>query len=246
MYHVYKKGYSTLPDLRKIDPGLVFEKSNKEKKRIQEEKQIAIKNQKYFFEKNNPIEFYEACEEFIIKNYPRELKSKKYFDIAKEIDEDLIIHRLDGEKDYISSIHVCFPSHWYPEEKIGKSFCEVHSPVPMNLNNSSRLVGAIINNGIFERFVWSVVYENKYNFHPNLKNKKFNKEKPEIFIKVERQVTIGFPKEKFCLFVLRQYLIGQEEVDKKSLANSIRKMTEDQKKYKSLDDSRDLLFYLES
>jgi len=129
----------------------------------------------------------------------------------------------------MSSAHVCFPSSWYPEEKIGKSFYEIHSPVPMNLKNSFKLVNAIIKGGIFERFVWSVVYENKYNFHPNLKHKKFNKEKPELFIKVERQVTVGFPEQNFCLFILRQYLIDQNEIDNKSLANSIKNMTEDQK-----------------
>jgi len=80
MYHEYKKGYSTLPDLKKIGVENVFEKCDKEAENIQTEKKLAIKNQKYFFEKNNPADFYETCEKFINKNYPRKLKSKKYTD----------------------------------------------------------------------------------------------------------------------------------------------------------------------
>lgn len=246
MYHVYKKGYSTLPDLKKIEKEKIFEKCTKETKKIQIEKKLAIKNQKYFFEKNNPSEYYDICEKFILENYPRKLNSKSYLDIAKEIDEDLIIHRANNEKDYTSSMHVCFPSNWYPENKIGKSFLQTHSNVPMNLQNSFKIVDAIINNNFFERFVWSVVYENKYNFHPDLKHKKFDKNKPEVFVKVERQVTIGFPKNNFCLFILRQYLINEDELDKKSLAKSIENMNEEQKKYKSLKNPQDLLNYLNS
>jgi hypothetical protein len=233
--HAYKNGYSTLPNLKKINVDNIFEKNyNNDSFLIQREKKEALENQKYFFEYNNPSFFYEICEDFIKKNYPRKLQSNKYLDIAKEIDEDLIIHRIENNKDYTSSIHVCFPSHWLPEEKIGKSFDQIHQPVPMNLKNSSKLVGAIINNGIFERFVWSVIYEKKYNSHPRFESKKFNKNKPEFYVKVERQITVGFPEHQFCLFILRQYIIEEKDIDKKSLLNSIKSMEDNHKKYKSL------------
>lgn len=117
MFHVYKKGYTTLPDLKKINLDDVFEKNRSDSPAIQREKVCALKN------------------------------------------EDFLIHRIDDQKDYLSSVHVCFPSHWYPEDKIGKSFNEIHQPVPMNLKNSDKLVRAMVNGGIFERFVWSIVYE---------------------------------------------------------------------------------------
>lgn len=242
--HIYKNGYSTLPNLNKITEKDVFDKNRLESNLIQEEKKDAIKNQKYFYEFNNPPEFYEICENFIRKNYPVKLNGNKYLDIAKEIDEDLIIHRIDGEKDYTSSIHVCFPSHWLPEEKIGKSFNQTHASIPMNLKNSNKLVKAITNDGAFERFVWSIIYEKKYNSHPRFEAKKFDKNNPQVHIKIERQVTVGFSKYKFCLFILRQYIIDEKDIEKNYLIKSIEGMNYEQKKYKSLLDCEDLLNYL--
>lgn len=242
MYHVYKEGYSTLPNLKKINEKDVFEKNRNESEKIQDEKKEGLKNQKYFFEHKNKEEFYKISEKFILNNYPVQLKNRDYLEIAKEIDEDLIIHRLDGDKDYMCSAHVIFASHWLPENKIGTSFEEIHKPVPMNLRNSKKLVEAIINNGIFERFVWSVVHENKYNFHPRFGEKKFDINDPKVFIKVERQVTVGFKQEKFCLFLLRQYII--EDIEKNQLINAINEMNEEQKRYKGLIDCTDVINYL--
>ena len=182
MYHVYKTGYSTLPNLKKLQPNEVFEKNNTDTELIKKEKKEALENQEYFFEYNNPQEFYEICEQFIIKNYPHKLSSNRYLDIVKEIPEDFLIHRIENDKDYLSSAHVCFASHWLPEEKIGASFDEIHKPVPMNLKNSKKLVEAMVYGGIFERFVWSVIYEKKYNFHPRLIHKKFDKNNAWLYL----------------------------------------------------------------
>ena len=66
MYHVYKNGYSTLPNLKKLQTNEVFEKNKSDSELIKIEKEEALKNQKHFFEHNNPQEFYEICEQFII------------------------------------------------------------------------------------------------------------------------------------------------------------------------------------
>jgi hypothetical protein len=243
---VYKKGYSTLPNLRKLKPHEVFDPDRSNFEAIRKEKDEALANQNYFMEQNNDPYSYELCAEWIRRNYPHPLKSTSYLDIAKETQEDFLIHRIEGEKDWLSSAHVCFASHWKPEDKIGKSFNQIHQPVPMNLNNSGKLVEAMIHSGIFERFVWSVVYESKYNFHPRLEHKSFDKNDPHVLIKVERQVTVGFSEQKFCLFILRQYLVPEEKVDKKVLVGIIEKMSPEQKKYKGLDDCGDLISYLNS
>lgn len=245
MYHVYKNGYNTLPNLKKLQINEVFEKNSTDRESIQIEKKEALKNQKYFFEYNTPTEFYAICEKFILDNYPITLKSNNYSDIAKEVEEDFIIHRIENDQDYMSSAHICFPSHWLPEEKIGKSFNEIHHPVPMNLKNSKKLVEAVIYSGIFERFVWSVVYEKKYNNHPRFISKKFDKNNPEVHIKIERQVTVPFPEHHFCLFILRQYLIEEKDIDKQLLSNSIESMNNEQRKYKGLQDCKDLTDYLQ-
>lgn len=242
MYHVYKDGYNTLPNLKKINFEDVFEKDHKESVFIQKEKKEALENQNYFFEFNNNKNFYEICFDFILKYYPFNLKGSNYLDVAKEIDEDLIIHSIYEDKDYASSIHVCLPSHWLPEDKIGKSFYEIHKSIPMNLNNSDKLVSAIMS-GCFERFVWSLVFEKKYNSHPRFQRKFFDPKNPKLFIKIERQVTVGF--KKFCLFILRQYLIDEKDIDKSALSIALKGMTLEQKKYKGLENIDPILEYLQ-
>ena len=240
----YKK-YSTLPNLRKIAADEVFERDSSESARIRLEKDEALLNQKVFFYHDNDPLFYEICAEWILQNYPRKLNSTKYLDIVREAEEDFLIHRIKDDRDWLSSAHVCFASHWLPEEKIGKSFEEIHKQVPMNLKNSKKLAEAAARSGIFERFVWSVVHDDRYNFHPRLPYSKFDKNNPKVLVKVERQVTVAFPKHDFCLFVLRQYLIPEERLDKPSLANSIKNMKPEEQAYKGLSDCRDLLEYLE-
>lgn len=243
---VYKGGYNTLPNLKKLTPDEVFEKNNSDSGELQIEKEEALANQNYFAEHNNDPRFYEVSSKWILDHYPIKLKSSSYLDIAKETNEDFLIHRIQDGKDWLSSAHVCFASHWRPEDKIGKSFEEIHQPVPMNLKNSNKLVGAMIHGGIFERFVWSIVYEKKYNFHPRLKHKIFDANNPKVLIKVERQVTVGFSEHNFCLFILRQYIIEEKDIDKKTLADVIEKMTIEQKKYKGLENSDLLVAYLKS
>jgi hypothetical protein len=232
----YKK-YSTLPNLRKISADDVFERNVSESPRLREEKEEALANQRVFFEHENDPVFYDI--------YPRKLASTSYLDIAREAEEDFLIHRIKDDRDWLSSAHVCFASHWLPEDKIGKSLEEIHRPVPMNLKNSRKLAEAAARSGIFERFVWSVVHDDRYNFHPRLPHSRFERENPKVLVKVERQVTVAFPDHDFCLFVLRQYLIPEERLDKPALANSIRNMKPEEKAYKGLSDCADLLEYLD-
>lgn len=243
IYDAYKE-YNTLPNLKKITPYEVFEKDTSESLLIMAEKEDSLKNQTYFVEHENNPKFYDICAEWIKRFYPRKLKSHNYLEIVKETEEDFLIHRSLGEKDWLSSAHVCFASHWRPEDKIGKSFEEIHQPVPMNLKNSKKLVGAMIHGGIFERFVWSIIFERKYNFHPRMQHKKFDSDNPFVMIKVERQITVGFSEHNFCLFILRQYLIEEKDIDKKILSEVIKGMTPEQKEYKGLSDCSDLLRYL--
>lgn len=246
MHHPYKDGYSTLPNLNKIGPEQVFERNNSDSAVIQAEKKEALANQNYFMEHENDPVFYEICAEWILKNYPRPLKATSYLDIAKETEEDFLIHRVAEERDWLCSAHVCFASHWKPEDKIGRSFDEIHQPVPMNLKNSKKLVRAMTTSGIFERFVWSVVHDERYNFHPRLPYSKFDPNSPRVLVKVERQVTVAFPEQNFCLFVLRQYLIKEDQLDKASLVSAIERMNPEQKAYKGLSDCKALLEHLRS
>lgn len=241
---VYKKGYSTLPNLKKLTEGEVFERECSDLEPIMREKDESLQNQNYFVEANHDPSIYGICSEWILRNYPRPLSGRDYFEIAREVPEDFLIHRIEGDGDWLSSAHVCFASHWRPEDKIGRSFDEIHQPVPMNLKNSRKIVQAMVHNGIFERFVWSVVHDERYNFHPRLEYSKFSPDDPRVMIKVERQVTVGFSEHNFCLFILRQYLIREKDIDKVRLAEVIEAMTDEQRKYKGLSECSALLRYL--
>jgi len=244
MYEPYKAGYSTLPNLQKIGAGDVFERDVSESPAISLEKKEALANQTCFLEHENDPIFHDVCAEWIVRAYPRSLAGTTYTEIAREVEEDLMIHRIQGVHDWLSSAHVCLPSHWKPEDKIGKSFACIHEPVPMNLKISRQLVVAAVTSGIFERFVWSVVHDHRYNFHPRLPSSSFDAASPRVLIKVERQVTVAFPEHSFCLFVLRQYLITEDKLDKLLLAAAIDRMTPEQKRYKGLERSDALLDYL--
>jgi hypothetical protein len=72
---------------------------------------------------------------------------------------------IDGATACIPWLAVCLPSHWAPEEKIGRHFAQVHAPVADNQvliaagEHLARLVTGVER---WERFVWTVTR------HPNL------------------------------------------------------------------------------
>ncbi len=50
--------------------------------------------------------------------------------LCSQVQEDVAICQLDGERDWLAAIHLSAPNHWSPAEKIGKPFGDVHGPVP--------------------------------------------------------------------------------------------------------------------
>lgn len=242
MYHVYKKGYSVLPQLSRITNDKVFEVTLKDQMQFLEAKCEATKFQTCFTEHEMDQDIYKTVCRFIVDNYPIRLNEPFTFsNIAMQIQEDIAIMRLDDEREWLAAAHICFPSGWLPEDKIGRSFSEIHAPVPgINLAMGRKMVEAMIHRGPFERFVWSPVFEDRINFHPRTLKVKFDPKNPAIFIKVERQLTIGFPEHRASLFVIRQHLI-RDEIDKLALAESLKSMTEDQRIYKGVNECFDEL-----
>jgi hypothetical protein len=241
MYHeVYKKGYSVLPQLSRITVDKVFEVTLKDQMQFLEAKREATKFQTTFAEHEMDDDIYETVCRFIVEQYPIRLNEPFTFsNIAMQIQEDIAIHRLSDDRDWLAATHICFPSGWNPVDKIGRPLSEIHAPIPgMNLSRSRKLVETMINHGPFERFVWSVVFDDRSNFHPRTPKKKFDPSNPCVFIKVERQLTVGFPKHNASLFVMRQHLI-HDNIDKPSLVKSLTSMTEDQRIYKGINDEFD-------
>ena len=241
MYHAYKSGYSLLPQLKKINKKHIFQLSP-ERDRFLNQKQISIKSQKCFLEHNMTNEIYKDVCGFIIENYPIPVYGE-FPDLCMQIQEDIAIHRISDTTDWLAATHICYPSGWSPEEKIGKTFNEIHAPIPgMNLSNSRKLVETMVNHGPFERYVWGLVYENELNYHPNIVRNKFNLLNPVIFAKIERQITYGFPEHNAVLFILKQYLIPEQDIDKELILKALLSMTPKQRVYKGISD--DVINYL--
>ena len=230
-FHPYKEGYNTLPKLLKLSTPIFFYKINEEILKLKLE---SVKNQTVFAEKDMTEEIYEAICNFIVSQVP-DLKPPYTFEnLAMQLVEDLVIHRIKDGKNWTSAAHVCFPAGWYPEKVVGQSFFETHCEIPMNVANGDKLMKAAIVSGPFERFVWSVSTEKLWNRHPTVERKKFDPKNPSVYVIVERQIIYGFPKLECFLFALQQYFIAEDEIDKQALITALNNMTPEQMKYKSI------------
>lgn len=228
--------YSVLPALQKLTQS-PFVKNEK----LVQIRQEAAKKQNVFFEHNISEEIYKPICEYIADQTSQPINT--FQNLAQNLAEDVIIHRIENKKDWMCAGHICLPSGWWPEEKIGKPLKEIHSPIPGMKDNHFKLVETIINSGPFLRYVWSVVFENKLNFHPSLPKKTFSPD-DLVYLKIEEQMTIGFPQIQAALFVLRQNILMPKEIDYPILYLSCKNMTEEQKEYKGI--SQELLDHLQS
>ncbi len=147
--------------------------------------------------------------------------------IALMIQEDLAVVCRDQQNDWLAYLHVCSPSDWAPEAKIGGNFIATHAPVPgFERTNAvaARMVDSIINRGPLVRFVWSVVTDDRLNHHSEVPDgedparwhgRQF--ELGRFWVRVERQVTWGFPILDAALFTIRVSFVPDTDV----LANSL-------------------------
>ena len=236
MYHVYKDGYSVLPKLKKLGNDKIFEVTQDYDFFISE-KEKAIEEQICFAERDMDQAIYDDVCKFIVDEYPIKLEEPYTFDnIGMQIQDDIVIHRIKDDKDWLAAAFVCFPSVWRVEEKMGKSFKEIHKPVPkMKLDKSFEMVKMCINKGPFVRFVWSPVFdETRINYHPRIPKESFSRDKPCMHCKVERQVIVGFPKHNALLFTIRQFLIPQEQLDLQAMLKSLTDMCWELEKYNGI------------
>jgi len=83
--------------------------------------------------------------------------------LALTFAEDFAV--IDGATACIPWLAVCLPSHWAPEDKIGRHFAQVHAPVADNqmlITASEHLARLVTGTDRWERFVWTITR------HPNL------------------------------------------------------------------------------
>jgi dimethylamine monooxygenase subunit A len=76
---------------------------------------------------------------------------------------------VDGRTGTLPWLAVALPSHWVPQDKIGRHFRQVHAPVADNallLRASEHLMRMVCGPERWERFVWNVTRHPRLNAHP--------------------------------------------------------------------------------
>jgi hypothetical protein len=76
---------------------------------------------------------------------------------------------LDGATVTVPWLAVCLPSHWAPEEKVGRAFAEVHAPVAdgeLLRAASASLARLVTADERWERFVWTITADPRLHQHP--------------------------------------------------------------------------------
>ncbi|MFQ5938105.1 MAG: heme-dependent oxidative N-demethylase subunit alpha family protein [Acidiferrobacterales bacterium] len=138
--------------------------------------------------------------------------------LACQVQEDLAVMRLSSH-DWLSAAHICFPNHWGAEAKIGCGFADIHRPVPgieRISANARLLVTAMVNQGPYVRFVWGLATDTRLNHHPDpppgfcerqWNGRLFDTSQPQLWLRVERQASWGFPGVTAALFTIRTYLM---------------------------------------
>ncbi|MDX2304329.1 MAG: DUF3445 domain-containing protein [Microscillaceae bacterium] len=174
--------------------------------------------------------------------------------LMSRIPEDMAIVQLESDRDFLSTVHVCAPSHWAPGEKIGKNFDSLHEPVPgmeKLRQNYRAMLQSIVERGAFTRFGWSVATDNRLNHHPLAQNSYGNQlgstidpQNPELFVRVERQNLIGFPAHQAFIFTVRIYFYAVNDLElaeKQALHAALTSMSPESARYKGLTNKMEFL-----
>ena len=134
--------------------------------------------------------------------------------MAMNLPCDLAIVRRAAERDWTAYLHVCAPSHWRPEDKIGQPFVATHAPVP-HFDKVSRaakgLVEAMVARGPWVRFVWGMETDREPDHHPDrARERRFDRH--PFVVRVERQVLIPLPEHDASIFLIGIAFVDRETV----------------------------------
>ncbi len=181
--------------------------------------------------------------------------------LAMQIQEDLALITVSQDTNCLTAVHLCFPNHWDPRDKIGADFTVIHHPVPKmaKINSSSdKLLKAALNQQSLLRFAWGISSDKRLNHHPvppsgvsadQWRGRSFDRDHPAAWLRVERQTLSGLPSINSILFTIRTYhypLSRLKEDHRNQLARAIRSMSDPTLEYKGLGRDRDtLLAWLE-
>lgn len=138
------------------------------------------------------------------------LARSEWLSLSLAIQEDFAVVQLDQDgSDRLVLTSVAFPSGWQPEEILGQSFSKIHTPVvefEEVASKSQQIVRAMVERGPYVRFVWTVTADARLDHHPRHAPRDPWSSTCIGYLRVERQVTVPFPRERLGLFLIRTYL----------------------------------------
>ena len=170
--------------------------------------------------------------------YPQPEYTTLFDAIVSQLQEDVCVM----QHDELVAAHVCLPSWWSPQEKMGMSMGEMHADVPgMDKTAYEHIWNACLHKGPYLRYNWTLTDTPILNQHPSKGiGKDFNKD--EVFLRIERQVLKGFPEVQGVLFLIRTYVGDVKTLEKEqrsTLAQAIDNMSEAELEYKGLTDKKE-------
>ncbi len=175
---------------------------------------------------------------------PRRSVDARWEELALAVQEDLVLVQRDANRrDRVIGSHVCFPSAWRPEAIVGHDFQAIHSPVPgfaERKETAQSMVDAMIERGPYVRFVWTVTADGHLDHHPDHGHLAPWTPPPNAkgWLRVERQVTVPFPKASSALFLIRTYRTPFGELERgprRTLALAVERLPDEVAKYKGVD-----------
>jgi hypothetical protein len=170
--------------------------------------------------------------------------------LCHQVQEDIAVCQLEGERDWLAAIHLSAPNHWDPADKIGKPFSAVHGPVPgmEKLNQSYiKMLLTAVQKGPFFRFAWGIATDMRLNHHPLAPmgvDPAFWQGRQvavasgdDICLRVERQTISGLPECNAFFFTIRTYfypVLTLSTDEKKALLMAVEGMSAESLVYKGL------------
>jgi hypothetical protein len=119
---------------------------------------------------------------------------------------------IDGATACIPWLAVCLPSHWAPEDKIGRHFAQVHAPVADNqvlVAAGEHLARLVTGTERWERFVWTITRHPNLSQHPQRcdpapwpADASAESLAARAFFRTERQTFIPLPEHAQAIFTI--------------------------------------------
>jgi hypothetical protein len=139
--------------------------------------------------------------------------------VGRQVQEDLLLMSGDVSQNFpLIAGHLCFPSRWDLDEKLGKSFMAIHVPVPLFANQLGRTSQLMMERLKQDRPVWRANWSLSPTDQLDLSLKAvphYNKLKAginaidagdRVFFRIERQVLARLPLTNMILFTVRLYI----------------------------------------